>query len=192
MTAMTAVPQETITETPSVTGPERTTVVQVSPGMSLAIEVNVDPFEVNIEKDAEVPQQVMEMTEELGTELEKADQYSRYVLSGKGDTPEQKVNEVVKDLNYHNMVVVIAVGDKMINNIGSICVVAEKWGLSFSVVQHALPGSKEHRQGGQQYDKLAGRPQRRSRQKEDESKVEDKLDQEAPPPRNPRLVKASV
>ena len=158
MTTMTAVPQETITETPSITGPERTTVVQVSPGMSLVIEVNVD-----IEKDAELPQQITEMTEELGTELEKADQYSWYVLSGKGDTPEQKVNEAVKDLNYHNMVVVIAVRDKMINNVGSIHAVAEKWGLSFSVVQHALSGIKEHRQGGQQYDKLAGRPQRRSR-----------------------------
>ena len=54
------------------------------------------------------------------------DQYSRYVLSGKGETPEQKVNEAVKDLNYHNMVVVIAVGDKTINNVGSIHAVAEK------------------------------------------------------------------
>ena len=163
MTTMTAVPQETITETPSITRPERTTVVQVSPGTSPAIKVNVDPVEVYIEKDAEVPQRVMEMTEELGTELEKADQYSWYVLSGKGDAPEQKVNKAVKDLNYHNMVVVIAVGDKMINNIGSICAVAEKWGLSFSVVQHALSGIKELMQGGQQYDKLAGSPQRRSR-----------------------------
>ena len=137
--------------------------VQVLPGTSLAIEVNVDPVEVDIGKDAEVLQWVTEMTEELGTESEKADQYSQYVLSGKGDTPDKKVNKVVKDLNYHNMVVVIAVRDKMINNIASICVVVEKWGLSFSVVQHALSGIKEYRQGGWQYDKLAGRPQRRSR-----------------------------
>ena len=47
-------------------------------------------------------------------------------MTGKGDMPEQKVNEVVKELNYHNMLVVIAVGDKTINNIGSICTVAEK------------------------------------------------------------------
>ena len=79
------------------------------------------------------------------------------------------------------MVVVIAVREKMINNVESICAVAEKRGLSFSVVQRALSGVKEHRQGGQQYDKLAGRPQRRSRQKEDESKVGDESDQEAPP-----------
>ena len=46
-------------------------------------------------------------------------------MTGKGDTPEQKVNEAVKELNYHNMLVVIAVRDKTINNIGSIHTVAE-------------------------------------------------------------------
>ena len=132
---MTAMPQKAITETSNVTRSEETTVVQVSPRMSPVTEMNVDPVGVDIEKDAEAPQWVTEMTEELGTESGKADQYTQNVLSGKGSTPEQKVNEAVKDLNYHNMVVVIAVGDKMINNIGSIHAVAEKWGLSFSVVQ---------------------------------------------------------
>ena len=75
-TTMTAVSQEAITETPNVTRPEETTVVQVVPGMSPVIEVNVGPVGVDIEKDAEAPQQVMEMTEELGTKSEKADQYS--------------------------------------------------------------------------------------------------------------------
>ena len=87
------------------------------------------------------------------------------------------------------MVVVIAVRDKMIKKVGSICAVAEKWELSFSVVQQALSGVKEHRQGGRQYDKLAGRPQRRSRQKEDESKAKDELDQEAPPPKKSKTGK---
>ena len=103
--------------------------VQVSPGTLPTIEVSVDPAEVDIEKDAEAPQWVTEMTEELGTESEKAYQYSQYALSRKGDTPEQKVNEAVKDLNYHNMVVVIEVRDKMINNVGSIRTVVEKWGF---------------------------------------------------------------
>ena len=46
-------------------------------------------------------------------------------MTGKGDTPEQKVNKAVKELNYHNMLVVIAVRDDTINNIGSICTVAK-------------------------------------------------------------------
>ena len=102
-------------------------------------------------------------------------------MSGKGDTPEQKVNEAVKELNYHDMLVVIAVGDKTINNIGSIRMVAEKWGLSYSIIQRAISGIKEHRQGGRQYDKITRHPQRRSRRKQDEPQALDKLDQEAPP-----------
>ena len=66
------------------------------------------------------------------------------------------------------MVVVITVGDRTINNVGSISTVEEKWGLSFSVVQRASSGIKEHRQGEQQYDKLAGRPQRRSRKRDED------------------------
>ena len=102
-------------------------------------------------------------------------------MSGKGDTPEQKVNEAVKELNYHNMLVVIAVGDKTINSIGSIHMVAEKWGLLYSIIQEAILGIKEHHQGGRQYDKIAGCLQRRSRHKQDESQAQNKLDQEAPP-----------
>ena len=102
-------------------------------------------------------------------------------MTGKGDAPEQKVNKVVKELNYHNMLVVIAVGDKTINNIGSICTVAEKWGLSYSIVQRAVSGMKEHCQGGRQYDKITRCLQRRSRHKQEEPQAQDESDQEAPP-----------
>ena len=79
------------------------------------------------------------------------------------------------------MLVVIAVGDKTINNIGSICAVAEKWGLSYSIVQRAIAGVKEHHQGGRQNDKITRCPQRRSRSKQDEPQTQDKSDQEASP-----------
>ena len=79
------------------------------------------------------------------------------------------------------MLVVIAVGDKTINNIGSIRAVAEKWGLSYSIVQRAISGVKEHCQGGRQYNKIARCPQRRSRCKQDESQAQDESDQEALP-----------
>ena len=138
--------------------------------MPLVVEIDTNlEKEIDIEKDTETSKKAMKTTGEMGAKPEKVKQYNKYILSGKGETPEQKVNKVVKDINYHNMVVVIAVGDRTINNVGSICTVAEKWGLSFSVVQQALSGIKEHRQGGRQYDKLAGRLQRRSTKR-----VEDK------------------
>ena len=73
----------------------------------------------------------------MGAKPEKVEQYNRYILSGKGETPKQKVNQVVKDINYHKMVVVIAVGDRTINNVGSICTVVEKWGV---ILQCSLAG----------------------------------------------------
>ena len=95
---MTAMTQETITEAPNVVEPERATEVQVSPRTSPVIAVDVNLVEVDTEKDAEALKRATVTTEELGTEPEKTDQYNRYVLSGKGETPKQKVNEVVKDI----------------------------------------------------------------------------------------------
>ena len=87
------------------------------------------------------------------------------------------------------MLVVIAVGDKTINNIGSICTVPEKWGLSYSIIQRAISGLKEHCQGGRQYNKITGRLQRRSRHKQDESQAQDKSDQEVPPTKKSKTGK---
>ena len=152
---------------------ERTAVAQTSPRTPSVVEPDTVPGEeINIEKDAEASEKSKEaevQTKGSGTKLEKTEQYNKYELTGSGEMPEQKVNKGIKDINYHNMVVVIAVGDKVINNVGGIRTVAEKWGLSFSVVERALSGIKEHRQSGHQYDKLAGRPQRRSRRKEREN-----------------------
>ena len=137
--------------------------------------------EIDLEKDAEASGKTVELEKEPSSEVVRTDSYQHYIMSGKGDTPEQKVNEVVKELNYHNMLVVIVVGDKTINNIGSIRLVAEKWGLSYSIIQRAISGIKEHHQGGRQYDKIARHLQRRSRCKQDESQAQDELNQEAPP-----------
>ena len=137
--------------------------------------------EIDLEKDAEASGKTIESEKEPSPEAERIDSYQCYIMTGKGDTPEQKVNEAVKELNYHNILVVMAVGDKTINNIRSIHRVAEKWGLSYSIIQRAISGIKEHCQGRRQYDKIAGHPQRRSRCKQDEPQIQDESDQEAPP-----------
>ena len=48
------------------------------------------------EKDAQVSGKTTELEKELSPEAERTDSYQHYVMSGKGDTPEQKVNEAVK------------------------------------------------------------------------------------------------
>ena len=153
-TTTTASPQQDIPEMPHVSEPERVTTTESK--VTPPVPVDVDAEEVDVEKDAETFKKTFEPMEEQGPEAEKTDQYNCYVLSGKGDMLEQKVNEAVKDLNYHNMLVMIVVRDKTINNVGSIHTVAKKWGLSYSIVQRAMSGVKEHRKGGWQYDKITG------------------------------------
>ena len=139
---MTAAPQGDIPEMPRVSELERVTASK--PRVTPPVPIDVDSGEADLERDAETSKKTSEPTEEQGPEAEKTDPYNCYVFSGKGDTLEQKVSEAVKDLNYHNMLVMTAVGDKTINNVGSICTVAEKWGLSYSIIQQAISGVKEH------------------------------------------------
>ena len=149
---------------------------QVTPSTTRRAEIE----EIDLERDAEVSRKTLEPVKEPSQETERTDYYQCYVMSGKEDTPEQKVNKAVKELNYHNMLVVIAVGDKTINNIGSIHTVAEKWELSYSIIQRTISGMKEHRQGRRQYYKITGHLQRTSRCKQDEPQAQDESDQEAP------------
>ena len=142
-TTMTAAPQQDILEMPHVSELERVTATSTEQRATPPVPVDVDAGEVDLEKDAETSKKTSEPTEEQIPEAEKTNPYNRYVLSGKGDMPEQKVNEAVKDLNYHNMLVMIVVGDKTINNVGCICTVAKKWGLSYNIVQQAISGVKE-------------------------------------------------
>ena len=145
-TTTTVAPQQDNPEMPCVSELERVTATE--PGVTPLVPVNVDAGEIDLERDAETSKKVSEPTKEQDPEAEKTDPYSRYVLSGKGDTLEKKVNEAVKDLNYHNMLIMIAVRDKTINNMGSICTVVKNWGLSYSIVQQAISGVKEHQKGG--------------------------------------------
>ena len=168
-------------ETPQVSEQERESTRIVEPQVTPSTSRRGEVEEIDLERDAETSRETPEPVKEPSPETEKTESYQRYVMTGKGDTPEQKVNKAVKELNYSNMLVVIAVRDKTINNIGSIRAVAEKWGLSYSIVQRAILGMKEHHQGGRQYNKIARCRQKRSRCKQDEPRAHDKLDQEAPP-----------
>ena len=87
-------------------------------------------------------------------EAEVTDEYfKKYVLSAKGKDPEEKINEACKEINYRNLLVLIAVGDYIGNKAKNIQTVAKKWGLSFSAMQWAMLQKKEHSMGGRQYGK---------------------------------------
>ena len=51
------------------------------------------------------------------------------------------------------MLVLIAVGDYIVNQARNIKEAAKKWGLSFSSIQRAMSQKREHSIGGRQYAK---------------------------------------
>ena len=79
--------------------------------------------------------------------------FKKYVLTGKGKGPEEKIQEAWKEINYQNLVILITVGDYIVNKAKNIKEVTKKWGLSFSAVQHAMSHKREHSVGGRQYAK---------------------------------------
>ena len=64
--------------------------------------------------------------------------FQKYMLSGKGKNPKEKIQEACKEINYRNLVVLIAVGDYVVNQARNIKEVTKKWGLSFSAIQRAM------------------------------------------------------
>ena len=65
--------------------------------------------------------------EDDDTETEVVDEYIRkYILPGKGKDPEEKINAACKKVNYHNLLVVIAVGDYIVNKAKNIQTVVKK------------------------------------------------------------------
>ena len=117
------------------------------------------PPAAEAERPAEVPPE--EVIAELTAE-EKEDEpdgenmneyFKKYMLTGKGKDPEEKVQEASKEISYRNLIILIAVGDYVVNKAKNIKEVARKWGLSFSAVQRAMSHKKEHNIGGRQYAK---------------------------------------
>ena len=125
---------------------------------------------------------IVEWTTEEGDDKpneSSVDEYfQKYMLSGKGKNPEEKIHEACKEIDYRNLVVLIAVGNYVVNQARNIKEVAKKWGLSFSATQRAMSRKREHSVGGRQYTKKKkaiekqGDPVKRSKQTEKKSTTE--------------------
>ena len=116
------------------------------PVMPVDTRTSQAPLEVTGEED--------DKKNDDDTETKVMDEhFKKYILSGKGKDPEEKINKTYKEVNYHNLLVLIAVGDYIVNKAKNIQTVVKKWGLSFSALQPAISWKKEHSIGGRQYDK---------------------------------------
>ena len=127
----------------------------VEPHPSTTQEQIAIPEEPRVTQEpVKVVEEQTEGKEEDEPEMEVTDEYFRkYILTGKGKDPKAKINEACKEINYQNLVVLIAVGDYVINKAKNIKEIVKKWELSFSSVQRAMSRKKEHNKGGRQYAK---------------------------------------
>ena len=98
-------------------------------------------------------EQIVEREDDKLSKGSKDEYFQRYKLTGKGKNPEEKVQEACKEINYRNLIVLIAVGDYVVNQARNIKETAKKWGLSFSFIQRAMSRKREHSIGGRQYAK---------------------------------------
>ena len=135
---------------------EATNVVEAEPMPGTSAEQPAAAAEKPVEEPME--EVMMEPTTEEKDDEPKEENvneyFRKYILTGKGKGPEEKIQEACKkEINYRNLVVLIAVRDYIVNQTKNIKEVAKKWGLSFSAVQWAMSRKQEHSVGGRQYAK---------------------------------------
>ena len=120
-------------------------------------------------------------------EEESVNEYFRkYILTGKGKSPEDKIQEACKEINYQNLVMLIAVGDYVINQAKNIKEVAKKWGLSFSAVQRVMSRKQEHSVGGRQYAKRKKAAEKQEGPAKKSKQIEEKCTTEPAEVRSPQ------
>ena len=97
--------------------------------------------------------QIAEREDDKPSKGSKDEYFQRYMLMGKEKNPEEKVQQACKEINFWNLIVLIAVGDYIVNQARNIKEAAKKWGLSFSSIQRAMSQKREHSVSGRQYAK---------------------------------------
>ena len=117
--------------------------------------------------------------------------FKKYILTGKGKSPEDKIQEACKEINYRNLVVLIAVRDYIINQAINIKEVAKKWGLSFSAVQRAMSRKQEHSISDRQYAKRKKAVEKQEGPAKKSKQIEEKCTTEPAEVRSPQPAEPS-
>ena len=149
------------------------------------------------EKPAEEPTEevMVEPTAEEKDDEPKEENVNEYfkkdILTGKGKGPKEKIQEVCKEINYQNLVILIAVEDYIINKAKNIKEVAKKWGLLLSAVQHAMSRKWEHSVSGRQYAKRKRAAEKQEGPAKKSQWIEEKHTTEPAEVRSPQPVEPS-
>ena len=116
---------------------EATDVVEIKPASGTSTEQPAAGSEKPTEQTTKevMEGQIAERDDDKPSKGSKDEYFQRYMLMGKGKNPEGKVQQACKEINFWNLIVLIAVGNYIVNQARNIKEAAKKWGLSFSSIQ---------------------------------------------------------
>ena len=119
---------------------EATDVVEIEPVPGTSTEQPAAGSEKPTEQTTEevMEGQIAEREDDKLSEGSKDKYFQRYMLMGKGKNPEEKVQQACKEINFRNLIVLIAVGDYIVNQDRNIKEATKKWGLFFSSIQRVM------------------------------------------------------
>ena len=119
---------------------ETTDVIEIEPVPGTSTEWPAAGAEKSMEEltGEAIVEQTTEEGDDEPNESSVDEYFQKCMLSGKGKNPKEKIQEACKEINYRNLVVLIAVGNYVMNQARNIKEVAKKWGLSFSAIQRAM------------------------------------------------------
>ena len=119
---------------------EATKTVEAEPMSGTSVEQPTAEAEEPVEEPIEeaMVEPTPEKKDDEPEEESISEYFRKYILTRKGKSPEDKIQEACKEINYQNPIVLIAVEDYIVNQAKNIKEVAKKWGLSFSAVQRAM------------------------------------------------------
>ena len=116
---------------------ETADVIEIKPVPGISTERPAARAEKSMEEPTGevIVEWTMEEEDDEPNESSVDEYFQKYMLSGKGKNPEEKIQEACKEINYRNLVVLIAVSDYVVNQARNIKEVAKRWGLSFSATE---------------------------------------------------------
>ena len=104
----------------------KTTETEPMPGTSQELPAAEAEGSAEVPPEEVIAEPTAEEKEDEPNEENINKYFKKYVLSGKGKGPEEKIQEACKEINYQNLVVLIAVGDYIVNKAKNIKEVAKK------------------------------------------------------------------
>ena len=98
----------------------KTTETEPMPGASQELPAAEAEGSAEVPPEEVVAEPTVEEKEDEPNEENINKYFKKYILSDKGKGPKEKIQEACKEINYRNLVVLIAVGDYIVNKAKNI------------------------------------------------------------------------